>query len=453
MTDQFQVDLDQLGRVAQGLHGAATNLDWLDGQLSRLEGQIAAAGPLARRTLATVGGARRSIGSSARHLADLHADVQQRARLLADSQQDTVQDGVFMNTLQGAPASVADWSAENKLQVALERAAEHLPGDVADQLRALLTPENIAALVAILGVWAAAQAFGVGEIVDLILAVGGIIALGPDAIRAVQDLVSFATGTFSARTDADLDAAGAHLASAVAIIGVDGALALLAHKASGSLGDSVPRVQTGGADMVTPEGVRVGTGGAPLNDGVDPAVIRQDDDFSARLNSRGVPKSYLDDSGALVPADPQGDITPYEHVLGASPAKDASPFTSFSTAPSAKSYGSMQVELDLPRLQQDIASGQVQGVQVLTTPDVQAQIAEEIHSIAPEADINAATGPGTPDAIDAYVRTLNLSNTQAIRITGRLRAYMYVGRDGEVLVKGTIPPGYLTDPAPVSTGP
>ncbi len=59
----------------------------------------------------------------------------------------------------------------------LERALAKLPSAVADQLRALLTPENVAALVVILGVWAASHALGIGEIMDLILALGGVIML------------------------------------------------------------------------------------------------------------------------------------------------------------------------------------------------------------------------------------------------------------------------------------
>ena len=165
-------------------------------------------------------------------------------------------DDLVMATLDSG-TSVADWSATTKIQAALERAISKLPSAMAEQLRALLTPENIAALVAVLGVWAASQAFGVGEIVDLILAVGGVIMLGPEAIRAVQNLVEFATGAVGAQGYADLDQAGEHLATAVAIVGVDGAMALLAHKAGGAIKDRAPSLPTAEAELVTPEGIRV----------------------------------------------------------------------------------------------------------------------------------------------------------------------------------------------------
>src|SRR6266851_4581285 len=95
--------------------------------------------------------------------------------------------GLVMGTLDSGSA-VADWSGAQKIEAALERAIAKLPAALAEQLRALLTPENIATLVIILGIWAASHAFGIGEIMDLILAVVGVVMLGPEAIRAVQEL-------------------------------------------------------------------------------------------------------------------------------------------------------------------------------------------------------------------------------------------------------------------------
>lgn len=165
-------------------------------------------------------------------------------------------DGLVMGAMDGG-SSVADWDASRKVEAAVERAIEKLPAALAAQLRALLTPENVAALVIILGIWAASQAVGIGEIMDLILAVGGIVMLGPEAIRAVQELAGFATGAIGAQSDADLDEAGGHLANAIAIVGVDGAMTLLAHKASGAAAEGVPKLVPGEAEFVTPDGVRV----------------------------------------------------------------------------------------------------------------------------------------------------------------------------------------------------
>src|SRR6266851_9683469 len=60
-------------------------------------------------------------------------------------------------------SSVADWSGGRKIEAALQRAIAKLPAALAEQVRALLTPENIATLVIILGIWAASHAFGIGE--------------------------------------------------------------------------------------------------------------------------------------------------------------------------------------------------------------------------------------------------------------------------------------------------
>jgi hypothetical protein len=207
-------------------------------------------------------------------------------------------EGVVMGTLESS-TSVAGWSAASKIEAALEHALARLPAALADQLRALLTPENVAALVLILGVWAASQAVGVGEVVDLLLAVGGVIMLGPEAIRAVRELAEFATGALGAQSEADLDQAGGHLATAVAIVGVDGAMALLAHRAGGALGERAPTL-TKSPDMVTPEGIRLQVlDAAPPENRFVGRSAWSEDDLAQALASKGGEPTPLERQAAL----------------------------------------------------------------------------------------------------------------------------------------------------------
>jgi hypothetical protein len=177
-------------------------------------------------------------------------------------------------------------------------------------------------------------------------------------------------------------------------------------------------------------------------------IIRQDNDFAAVQNSKGVPKSHLED-GAMVPANPNGKATPLQHVIGSMPAKGDSPFTSFLTEEGgvAKSYGSQEVELDLARLKTDIASGKLPNVEVVSPQELQAAIKAEIKSIAPGVDPQAAIAKG-PAGIDDYVASQGLSRGKSDQLARRLLALSNSERDGECLVKGIIPKEYLKGPNP-----
>jgi hypothetical protein len=92
----------------------------------------------------------------------------------------------------------------------------------------LLSPANLAILVGTLVVWAGSHAFGVGEAVDLVLLVGGVLFLGLAVFDVATELGNFLTVTSSARDDQDLDQAASHLARAIAIVGVAAFVALIA---------------------------------------------------------------------------------------------------------------------------------------------------------------------------------------------------------------------------------
>jgi hypothetical protein len=111
----------------------------------------------------------------------------------------------------------------------------------------------------------------------------------------------------------------------------------------------------------------------------------------------------------------------------------------------------MEIELDLPRLQQDIAAGNLPGVEVLTPEQIKASILDDIRQINPAVDAEAAIAGG-PAGIDEYLNSLNLSRSQSARLGRRLLAYYNTSRDGEYLIKGVIPSQYLKGPTPTGGG-
>ncbi len=126
--------------------------------------------------------------------------------------------------------NVANMDMHQKLELAITKAAKLLPGDVGEQLLAMLTPSALATMAAITGVWAGAHFFGIGELADLILIVAGWVAVGGVAVEASKKLYEFVKTTYSARTESDLDEAATCLAAAITLIGVDTVMAILLKK-------------------------------------------------------------------------------------------------------------------------------------------------------------------------------------------------------------------------------
>jgi hypothetical protein len=127
--------------------------------------------------------------------------------------------------------SVRSWSTATKIEAAVRRALPRLPGDAAAKLMELISPASLAMLAVALTLWAGAHAFGVGEAIDVFLFVTGCIFIGLEAFDAIKHIVLFVQLSVGATSDQDLDAAGAHLARAIAIIGVDAVIALITHGA------------------------------------------------------------------------------------------------------------------------------------------------------------------------------------------------------------------------------
>ena len=146
-------------------------------------------------------------------------------------------------------------------------------------------------------------------------------------------------------------------------------------------------------------------------------VFRGDSNLTSTVNPKGIPKSYLNPAGDLVPANPTGmyqgrPVTPAEHILGGfrRGAKSNSPYTSFTPKGKvAGGYGGQKVTVDLAALRKAIQEGRVKGVEILD----QAQVQQAIHS-----------DPRLSD----YWKNL---------------ASKWAARDEEVLIKGVIPKEFL----------
>jgi hypothetical protein len=102
-----------------------------------------------------------------------------------------------------------------------------MPSEARHEIEAMLTAWALAIVAGTLIAWTASHAFGVGEIADLILLVVGFAALGLSVFSGAKELFAFATDALGAQTEADLDRAAHHFATAVNILGIAVITALL----------------------------------------------------------------------------------------------------------------------------------------------------------------------------------------------------------------------------------
>ena len=154
---------------------------------------------------------------------------------------------------------VSQMGLSEKLQIVLGKTLEHLGPEAAEKFKQLLSPENIAIMAVTTGALIAVQGVPVLDVI-VDAAVLGLAAysLGSEALSAIGDLADFASKTFNAKTEQDLDGAAQSLAKATATIGVDALAALLIHKSVKSLkGGELPPPNTRVVEMVTPEGFRI----------------------------------------------------------------------------------------------------------------------------------------------------------------------------------------------------
>ena len=122
---------------------------------------------------------------------------------------------------------IAEMSFEDKLGEVLTRSLPKLGPEARQQIAAIISPESLAIIAGILVVWVASHFFGVGEAIDIIIGVIGVVAIGLAVFDGLDELYEFAKVTYYAKSSADLDKAADHFAKAVSILGVTAVLALI----------------------------------------------------------------------------------------------------------------------------------------------------------------------------------------------------------------------------------
>lgn len=93
------------------------------------------------------------------------------------------------------------------------------------QLSQLITPGSLATMAGAVALWIAGHAFGVGEFVDVILAIVGWFSIELAVFSGLDELLLFAGETYLAT--GDLNRAADYLAKAIDILGVQAVLAVL----------------------------------------------------------------------------------------------------------------------------------------------------------------------------------------------------------------------------------
>jgi hypothetical protein len=162
------------------------------------------------------------------------------------------------NSVEGAlcgavSASVAQMASGEKLCRALVRSFSEMPAAGAEEMRILLTPENLATMAALTSVWLGTQSVPVvGEAVDLALVSLGVVLLAVQAGEVSKALWTFANRTLLARTDGDLKEAASALAWAVSKVGVNVVAFVLTKKMASQV--ARPRAPPNGPSLVPAKG-------------------------------------------------------------------------------------------------------------------------------------------------------------------------------------------------------
>ncbi|MBK1895148.1 hypothetical protein [Chryseobacterium paridis] len=157
------------------------------------------------------------------------------------------------------------------------------------------------------------------------------------------------------------------------------------------------------------------------------SVYRQDSRPNSSEGSKpGRVKSSVNENGDLVPANKNGKGTVADHVRGSEPKKSDSPYTSFSEGKPGvgKTYGDHVIEVDIKRLEADIANGKLKDVEVLRPEQVQAELQSKVDAAKARYDANPT--PKNAERLQNAQR--DLDNTI---------------RDREVLIKGQVPAEYI----------
>jgi len=139
-----------------------------------------------------------------------------------------------------AKKTLANWSLEEHLEEAFNRTLPKLGPEARAQLQAVINPTSLAIIAGVLVAWVVSRAIGLGQIIDIIIIVGEVVAIGSAVFVGLDYLYDFAVGVYRAKTIADLDAAADKLAKAISILGIQAVLAILFR------GTKAPRTGRGG---------------------------------------------------------------------------------------------------------------------------------------------------------------------------------------------------------------
>lgn len=116
---------------------------------------------------------------------------------------------------------------EQRLGEMMERTATKVGPEIAAQLRALINPQALGIIAAVLIAWVLGHAFAIGEIIDIIIGVVGWIAIGSAVFSGLDELFQAGKTAYYAGSPADLDIAADHMAKAIGILGIQAVLAVL----------------------------------------------------------------------------------------------------------------------------------------------------------------------------------------------------------------------------------
>jgi len=168
---------------------------------------------------------------------------------------------------EGSDDSVPNLGPDQKLEKAIRYAlqSDKLEEKTKERLKELLEPASIATMVGFTVLFLFLQTNPLGWGADTLLLIGGVallvgLGLTMNEVSAIIDhLSAFFSLSMRAKTEAELQAAGDHLADAITKIGVDIVLAILLHKA-GKAAKSVvkpnPKLITEAKRISMPDGTK-----------------------------------------------------------------------------------------------------------------------------------------------------------------------------------------------------
>jgi hypothetical protein len=134
-----------------------------------------------------------------------------------------------------AAPPVGSWSTSAKIAAAVGRSKIFLPPQLAHEVDALLSSENLALAAGTLTLWAGSHLFGVGELVDVALLLMGAFTVGWSITQVLDQLLAFGGAAVHAKDDRDLDRAARAFAAAAVAAGITAIMAVLLRRSAESL--------------------------------------------------------------------------------------------------------------------------------------------------------------------------------------------------------------------------